>query len=195
MTRIFLLLGLVLSIAACGGTSGRAPSNLEDACEILQERRGYLSAFRATEEKWGVPVHVQMAIIYQESKFISDARTPFRYSLGVIPMGRQSSAFGYSQALDATWREYKQDQGRFGARRDNIRDASDFMGWYLAESHERLGLALDDTRNQYLAYHDGRTGYRRGTWRRKPWLVRIAGEITARAAMYETQLATCPVKR
>lgn len=194
MTRIFLLLGFVLSLSACGG-SGRAPSNLEDACDILQERRGYLSAFRATEEKWGVPVHVQMAIIYQESKFISDARTPFRYSLGVIPMGRQSSAYGYSQALDATWTEYKRDQGRLSARRNNIRDASDFMGWYMAESNERLGIALDDTRNQYLAYHDGRTGYRRGTWRRKPWLVRIAGEITARAAMYKTQLATCTVRR
>ena len=34
-----------------------------------------------------------------------------KYILGVIPTGRQSSAFGYSQALDGTWKEYRRLQG------------------------------------------------------------------------------------
>lgn len=77
----------------------------------------------------GVPVHVQMAIIHQESKFIGDNRTPVKYVLGVLPMGgRQSSAYGYAQALDATWKEYQRAEGgRGGAKRDDIRDATDFM--------------------------------------------------------------------
>ncbi|MCP3430036.1 hypothetical protein NLF92_13935, partial [Alteromonas sp. LMIT007] len=75
--------------------------------------------------------------IYQESKFVADARTPFKYVLGVIPMGRQSSAYGYSQALDATWDEYRRAENRRTAKRDRIRDASDFMGWYMTQSKDR----------------------------------------------------------
>ena len=30
-----------------------------------------------------------------------------RYFLGIIPLGRESSAFGYAQALDGTWTDYK----------------------------------------------------------------------------------------
>ncbi|CTQ49529.1 transglycosylase SLT domain-containing protein [Jannaschia donghaensis] len=190
-----LQIGCLLLLAACGGgsgaISGRAPSNLDNACSILSQRSGYLRAFRAAERKWGVPVHVQMATIYQESKFIADARTPLRYSLGVIPIGRQSSAFGYSQALDATWKEYQQQEGGRRSKRDDIRDATDFMGWYMAETNRSLGISLSDARNQYLAYHDGRSGFRRGTYRAKPWLVRISGEIEARAAMYQQQLVSC----
>jgi len=182
---------LLLTACGGGGGSGSAPRNLDDACSILDQRPGYLRAFWTAERKWGVPVHVQMATMYQESKFIADARTPLRYALGVVPIGRQSSAFGYSQALDGTWKEYVADQRVRRARRDNIRDATDFMGWYMAATTRSLGIPLSDARNQYLAYHDGRTGYRRGTYRAKPWLIRISGEIELRAAMYRSQLSRC----
>lgn len=158
---------------------------------IVAQKPEYLRAFRATERRWGVPVHVQMATIYQESKFDGDARTPFRWTLGVIPMGRQSSAYGYSQALDGTWDEYKEEQNRFAARRNDIRDATDFMGWYMAKSNERLGISLTDARNQYLAYHEGRTGYSRQSYNAKPWLLRVAGEVGQRSIMYQSQLSSC----
>ena len=138
---------------------------------------------------------MQMAIIYQESKFISDARTPLRYSLGVIPVGRQSSAFGYSQALDGTWDEYLRDQGKYGARRDDIRDATDFMGWYMHQSTQQLGIPKTDARRQYLAYHEGRTGYRRGTYNGKAWLMRVANEVGQRSRTYQAQLASCRAAR
>ncbi|MEO9576595.1 MAG: lytic transglycosylase [Tateyamaria sp.] len=191
MSRLFRALALVLLAASCGGGSGTAPRQLDNACSILAERPGYLKAFRATERKYGVPVHVQMATIYQESKFISDARTPYRYAAGVIPLGRQSSAFGYSQALDGTWEEYLDETGYRVARRDRIRDATDFMGWYMQETQERLGVPVSDARNQYLAYHEGRNGYRRGSYNSKPWLVRVAGEVDQRADMYALQLQSC----
>ncbi len=184
---------LLVLMAACGRTGGygTAPNNLDDACAILNERPGYSRAFRAAERRWGVPVHVQMATIYQESKFVSDARTPFRYTLGVIPMGRQSSAFGYSQALDGTWDEYVQETNSFRARRDNIGDAVDFMGWYMSKSRDQLGIPLNDARNQYLAYHEGRTGFSRGSYNSKAWLVRVAGTVETRAANYQAQLRRC----
>ncbi|MCT4609202.1 MAG: transglycosylase SLT domain-containing protein [Pelagimonas sp.] len=193
MSRYLRAMALFLLVAACGsgGGSGRTPSTLDNACAILSANPTYYRAFRNTERKWGVPVHVQMATIYQESKFKADARTPLRYKLGVIPVGRQSSAFGYSQALDGTWKEYKQDQGRSRARRDSIRDATDFMGWYMAQSSKQLGISLSDTRNQYLAYHEGRTGFRKGTYKNKAWLMRVSSEVAKRGNLYRAQLRSC----
>ena len=191
MSRLFRAMALVLLAASCGGGSGTAPNRLDNACSIVRERPEYLRVFKAVERKYGVPVHVQMATIYQESKFISNARPPYRYAAGVIPTGRISSAYGYSQALDGTWDEYKASTGKRIARRDRIRDASDFMGWYMAETQARLGIPVSDTRNQYLAYHEGRTGFSRGSYNSKPWLVRVAGEVDQRAAMYAVQLQSC----
>lgn len=191
MSRTLRALVLLMVLASCGGGNFSAPRNLDNACSILSQRPKYARAFRATERRWGVPVHVQMATIYQESKFIGNARTPFQYVLGVIPMGRQSSAYGYSQALDGTWEQYKRETRRRSAKRDNINDASDFMGWYMTMSREKNGISLSDAKNQYLAYHEGQTGYARGTYRQKSWLMRIAGEVEARSRTYQSQLQNC----
>ncbi|MCC6007052.1 MAG: lytic transglycosylase [Rhodobacteraceae bacterium] len=188
----WVIVAAALLLAACGGGNFSAPRNLDDACGLARERPHYMRAMRATERRWGVPVPVQMATFYQESKFVGDARTPFRYSLGVIPMGRQSSAFGYSQAIDSTWEWYQRDTGRRSARRDRFADAADFMGWYKNETLKRNSVPLNDSRNQYLAYHEGQTGFARRSYTAKPWLIRIADQVAARAAMYEAQLATCP---
>ncbi|MEH6520835.1 transglycosylase SLT domain-containing protein [Sulfitobacter sp.] len=185
---------VVLLLASCGGSSSTPPRNLDNACTILKQRPDYHKAFKSVERKWGVPIYVQMATIHQESKFVSDARTPFRYVLGVIPMGRQSSAFGYSQALDATWDEYRDAERRGGARRNKIKDATDFMGWYMNTSRERNGIALSDARNQYLAYHEGHTGFRKGTYNSKPWLVDVAGNVEARSFMYRDQISGCRLR-
>lgn len=191
MSRILRASILLLALASCGGGNSSAPKNLDDACSILKQRPTYYKAMKATERKWGVPVHVQMAAIYQESKFIGNARTPHQYALGVIPMGRQSSAYGYSQALDGTWEEYQRDQRRFGAKRDRIGDATDFMGWYMSQSSQKLGISKGDAEAQYLAYHEGRTGYAKQSYLSKPWLVDVASSIGQRSMTYQAQLATC----
>ncbi len=194
MSSFFRAMIVMLALGSCGGGGsgyGTAPRNLDDACSIVSQRPEYLRAFKQVERKYGVPVPSLMAIIYQESKFISDNRTPHQYALGVIPVGRQSSAFGYSQALDGTWEEYQDQVGGRRARRDDIYAATDFMGWYMAQTVEETGVPIYDTRNQYLAYHDGRTGFNRGTWKSKSWLVRISGEVEARAVLYDTQLRSC----
>ncbi|SFJ51869.1 lytic transglycosylase [Celeribacter neptunius] len=191
MSRRLRALALFLLVAACGSGNFSAPRNLDNACAIVSERPKYLRAMKNTERKWGIPVYVQMATFYQESKFIGDARTPFQYVLNVIPMGRQSSAYGYAQALDATWDEYRDTEGGRGARRDRIQDATDFMGWYMNGSTEMLGISKTDARAQYLAYHEGRAGYRRGSYNAKPWLLRVSSEVAARASTYRSQLTAC----
>ncbi len=191
MSRTPWALMLLMILAACGSRYQAPPRNLDNACSIVTQRPDYIKAFRATERKWGVPAHVQMATIYQESRFDANARTPMKYVLGIIPMGRQSSAYGFSQALDDTWDEYRRATGRRRAKRDRIRDASDFIGWYMSKSQQRNGIALSNARNQYLAYHEGQTGYARGSYRNKSWLLRVADRVDDRAGMYEAQLAGC----
>ena len=191
MSRPLRALVLMLFVSACGSANYSAPRNLDNACSIVSERPSYLRAMKRTERRWGVPVAVQMATIYQESKFIGNARTPVQYTLGVIPMGRQSSAYGYSQALDGTWEEYQELEGGRGARRDDIDDATDFMGWYFNATRRELGIPLGDARNQYLAYHEGRTGYRRGSYNQKGWLLKVSNDVASRAVLYDAQLRSC----
>ena len=191
MSRLLRASILLLLLASCGGGRYSAPRNLDDACAILRERPKYHRAMKATERKWGVPVAVQMAVIHQESKFIGNAKTPHRFPLGIIPMGRQSSAYGYSQALDGTWEEYQREEGGRGSRRDRIDDATDFMGWYMDESEEKLGISKWDARAQYLAYHEGRSGYANQSYEQKSWLMDVANRVGDRAAVYHAQLQAC----
>ena len=192
MSRFLRASILLLLLASCGG-GGKfsAPRNLDDACALLRERPEYYRAMKATERRWGVPVHVQMATIHQESKFIGNAKTPHRFVLGIIPMGRQSTAYGYSQALDGTWEEYQREEGGRGSRRDRIDDATDFMGWYMDESEEKLGISKWDARAQYLAYHEGRSGYAKQSYEQKSWLMDVANRVGDRAAVYHAQLQAC----
>ena len=191
MSRLLRASILLLLLASCGGGRFSAPRNLEDACAILRERPEYFRAMKATERRWGVPIHVQMATIHQESKFIGNAKTPHRYALGIIPMGRQSSAYGYSQALDGTWEEYQQTAGGRRAKRDKIADATDFMGWYMDGSEKGLGISKYDARNQYLAYHEGRTGFAKGSYNAKSWLLDVAQKVENRSQTYALQLRAC----
>lgn len=68
---------------------------------------------------------------------------------------------------------YKDGTGNGGSR-NNFDDAIMFIGWYTAGTHKQLGISKWDTYNQYLAYHEGRGGYRRGSHRSKPWLMQVA---------------------
>ena len=195
MSRGIRALVLLIFVTGCGSGEFTPPRNLDDACSIVAQRPHYLRAMERTERRWGVPVAVQMATIYHESRFIGNARTPRQYALGVIPMGRQSSAFGYSQALDGTWDEYLREVGARWRSRDDIDDATDFMGWYMDKTTRLLGIPKTDARNQYLAYHEGRAGYARGSYRSKAWLLRVADQVQTRAVMYDVQLTACRGRR
>lgn len=189
MSRKAGALAAFLVLCACSSVHS-PPRDLDNACAIVAEKPGYLRAMQRSEHKWGVPVAVQMATIYQESKFVSNAKTPHKRFL-FIPLGRVSSAKGYSQALDGTWEDYRSATGNRLASRSNIDDATDFIGWYMASTQQNLGIPLTDASNHYLAYHEGRSGYSRGTHKSKPWLLDVADSVEARAIIYDRQLQGC----
>ena len=179
----------LLFVASCAGRP--TPSQVENACWLLRAHPAYKWATRHAERKWGVPIGVQLAIIRQESSFDRHARPPHRHILWVIPWGRVSSARGYTQALDGTWRQYQAESGGRWASRSSIHAATDFIGWYANRANRRAGISKSDARNLYLAYYEGIGGYLSGRYRSKGWLIAVANRVGYRADRYERQLRSC----
>lgn len=191
ISKVKTPLALVLACLLLAGCASRPPQDQDNICNIFRENPRWYDAARESESRWGAPIPVQIAFVHQESAFQRRARPPRKKILGFIPGGRPSSAFGYAQAQDPAWNDYIRATGHRNARRTNMRDALDFIGWYNSISYSRLGLTPTDARNLYLAYHEGHTGYQRGSWKRKNDLQNVASRISRRASRYTAQLATC----
>lgn len=177
----------IASLAACAAPP---PPEQGDLCRVLARHPEWYDAARASAERWGTPPHVLMAFVKQESSFDRQARPPLEW-WHFIPTGRQTSARGYPQALDVTWQEYQAETGGVYKSRASMIDALDFVGWYNAKTHRRLGIARDDARRLYLAYHEGHAGYARASYRDKPKVRRAAERVARQAERYRTQLAAC----
>jgi hypothetical protein len=182
-----LLLACMLVTACASGP----PRNPEDICAIFRENRDWYEAAEESARRWGAPIPVPMAIMYQESGFRAAARPPMRYFLGFIPLGRASSAFGYSQAKTPTWQDYQRESGNGWADRDDFADSMDFVQWYIDKSHRTNAVARNDAFALYLNYHEGWGGYRRGSYRGNDALIGTARRVEQRAQRYATQLRDC----
>lgn len=187
-----MILITILSLAACSGLRSSPPHNLDNACSMLAEKRGWSRDLKAAERKYGVPREIILATIYHESGFVARAKTSRKYLLGIIPLGRRSSAYGYAQAIDGTWNWYKKSTRQRIARRNRFGDSVDFIAWYMDITNKRNGVSKRDAYNQYLAYHQGHAGFKRGSYKSMGWLKNVARNVRARAKMYARQLATCP---
>jgi len=173
------------------GCTTAPPQDPENICNIFEERRDWWKDAKKMKKKWGSPIHVPMAMMYQESSFRARAQPPRRYLLGFIPWGRVSDAYGYAQAKTMTWDDYVRETGNRRARRDNFEDAIDFMGWFMDKTHSVNGVSKWDAYGQYLNYHEGWGGYRRGTYNQKQWLVQTSRRVDARSTRYAEQLRGC----
>lgn len=184
----------VLVVGSCSGGGGYsdAPRNQDDICAIFAQRPEWRDATIASARKWGAPVPVQMAIIWRESSFRGAVRPRKKYILGVIPNGHVSSAYGFAQAIDGTWDWYRENTGNSRADRTSFADAADFVGWYMAQSFTQNGIGMNDAYNQYLAYHEGHAGHRRGSYNAKSWLLAVADRVSDQANNYRAQYLRCP---
>lgn len=186
------ILWLISSLMLLNACATRPPKNPDRLCDIFENNRSWYKSAVATEKKWGVPVHVPMAMMYQESAFKASAKPARNYTFfGLIPWGRKSSAYGYSQALDGTWRHYIEDTGRRWGDRADFTDAMDFMGWYIDKSYRNNKVSKSDAYRQYLNYHEGWAGYKKNSQDKKPWLIKVAKKVQTRSNRYKTQYAGC----
>lgn len=187
MTRFFWF------FVICGLTScvSSPPSDVNNICNIFKQYPRWYSETKDVQNRWLVPIPVQMAIIHQESKFNGRAKPNRTKLLWVIPWTRPSTAYGYTQALQTTWADYKKTNGGMFSTRDNFGDGVDFIGWYANIAYQRAGISRSDAYSLYLAYHEGVGGYQRKTYLSKSWLISVAQKVKARAQLYQAQLMLC----
>lgn len=180
----------MVSIAVLGGCATAPPKDQSDLCEIFREKPGWYDDAVDMQDEWGTPIQISMAFVKQESSFRHDAKPPKDYLLGFIPWGRVSSAYGYAQAQDPAWEDFQKATGHGGSRTD-FADSLMFIGWYTSETQRQLGVSKWDAYNQYLAYHEGRGGYKRKSYQAKPSLIRVARKVEQQAKDYGWQLKQC----
>ena len=185
---IFLGLAILMFLSGCFSTPAREVTNI---CNLLDEKVSWYQAVKKSEQKWDAPMHLQLAIIYQESHFASNAKPPRNKIFGIIPGARITTSFGFTQAKKATWDWYQLKTGNKSAKRDNFADAVDFIGWYVNQSSLRSKISKTDAYRQYLAYHEGHGGYNNKTYEDKTWLIDIAKKVEKKSNTYKSQLSQC----
>lgn len=183
-----LLVGISTLLAGCGTTP---PKNTKNICSIFRQYPKWYWEAKDSYKQWGVPINVSLAIIREESHFRDSARPERTKLLGFIPWKHKSTAYGYSQALDGTWADYKRETGQRSADRDEFGDAVDFVGWYGYKAHKALGIPRNNAYDMYLVYHEGMGGFKRRSYLKKRWLVRKAQQVNRLSYQYKKQLAYC----
>ena len=177
----------MLVLSSCVSSPPERPDNI---CEIFQEKRSWYKAAIKSEKRWKLPPYVLMAFIHQESSFQAKIKPERKKLLGVIPWLRPSSSVGYSQALKNTWQDYRDETGNSRAKRTNFKDSADFVGWYASKGFYQ-GFSATDARSLYLAYHEGYTGFKKKTYRKKQWLIKVADRVQLRSGRYQSQYWKC----
>ncbi len=190
MTKNITGITTLLIASVLIGCSNNPPNKQQNLCAIFEQNPEWYDFASKSEAKWGTPIAIMMAFVHQESSFRRKAKPPYKW-LWFIPLGRQSSAKGYAQAQDPVWEEYKYERGGLFKSRSDMEDALDFIGWYNHKSHKRLGISKTNAKDMYLAYHEGRAGYRRKTYNKKPQLIKISAKVSRIAQQYTGQLSEC----
>lgn len=184
---LFLLFVSIFLTVGCSVTPPKQPRNL---CQIFLEKDDWYEIAQEVHQERGVPINIAMAFIYHESGYVEDARPPMRWFL-FIPYGRGSSAFGYPQAQDPVWDDYKNETDGLFPSRSDFRDALDFVSWYMLKTKRLNGVPLTDAYRQYLNYHEGWGGYKRGSYKKNKDLQNTARNVERTAREYASQLRKC----
>jgi hypothetical protein len=183
----FLLI-LLLLVSACSSI----PKNTSNSCSIFNERYSWYKHTKKTEKKWGTPIYVQLAIIKMESDFNWLAKPARKKLFKIIPYKRPSTSFGYSQAVNGTWEQYKKETNNKLATRARFKDSVDFIGWYTNKSSSILKISKQDTFKQYIAYHEGWGNYK--NYKSNQKIIILAKKVSQQATKYKKQLKMCEKK-
>jgi len=172
-------------ISACSSI----PKNTADGCSIFSERYLWYKHAKKTEKKWGTPIYIQLAFIKMESDFDWLARPKRLKIFKVIPYKRPSSSLGYSQAVEGTWKQYKEETNNKLATRTRFKDSVDFIGWYTNKTEKLLKISKKDAFRQYIAYHEGWGNYKK--YKEKPKVILLAKKVQQQSGKYKNQLNKC----
>ena len=184
-TKVNLFILTFFLITSCSSI----PSNTSNGCSIFKERYLWYKHAKKSEQRWGTPIYIQLAIIKWESGFNWLAKPPRQKIFKVIPYKRPSSSFGYSQAVKGTWEQYKKETGNKVASRARFKDSVDFIGWYTSKSKSILNISQKDAFKQYVAYHEGWGNYK--YYKKKEKVINLAKRVEKQSSIYKKQLSQC----
>jgi len=185
LTKKCLILFIIFFLSACSSI----PKNTANSCSIFNERYLWYKHAKKTEQKWGTPIYLQLAIIKMESSFDRFAKPPRQKLFKVIPYKRPSSSFGYSQAVKGTWKQYKEETGNKYATRARFKDSVDFIGWYTSKTEKILKVSKYDAFKQYIAYHEGWGNYK--NFKNNKKVINLANRVEKQSNIYKKQLSDC----
>lgn len=197
INKKIILIAPILFLSGCSMISFENKDTYykDNACLMLKENPDWLSSTVSSYNKWKVPISIQLAFVRQESSFRHDAR-PIRknkwYEMGT---NYASTAYGYSQALDNTWKDYQNKTRQPFKDRTSFNDSVHFIGWYNNISVNKLNLSRLDSYSLYLAYHEGWTGYKNKSYKNKKFLKEAAKKVDYWSMKYSKQLNNCKFKR
>ena len=157
-------------------------THTNDACRMLTENKDWKQATYKAWKKWGIPISVQLSVIKHESSFNRDASAT------------TSSAYGYAQALNGTFSDYKKETNNHNADRGSFYDSTDFIGWYFSNSIKMIEHNPYDAATFYLAYHDGIGGFKKKTYLKKKWLLDKSKKVQKLSNKYRSQINKCRIK-
>ena len=180
-----LILFIIFFLSACSSI----PKNASNSCSIFEEKYLWYKHAKKTEQKWGTPVYLQLAIIKMESSFDRFAKPPRQKLFKVVPYKRPSSSFGYSQAVKGTWKQYKEETGNKYATRTRFKDSVDFIGWYTNKTEKILKVSKKDAFRQYIAYHEGWGNYK--NYKNNKKVINLAKRVEKLSNIYKQQLTEC----
>ena len=183
--KINYFLIIIFFVSSCSSV----PKNTSNSCLIFNEKYLWYKHAKKSEQKWGTPVYLQLAIIKMESSFNWLAKPPRQKLFKVIPYKRPSSSFGYSQAIKGTWKQYKTETGNKLATRTRFKDSVDFIGWYTSKTEKILKISKQDAFKQYIAYHEGWGNYK--NYKNNKKVINLAKRVEKQASIYKKQLSDC----
>ena len=183
--RINLFIIFLFFITGCSSI----PKNTSDGCSIFNERYLWYKHAKKTEQKWGTPIYLQLAIIKMESNFDWLAKPPRQKLFKIVPYKRPSSSFGFSQAIEGTWKQYKTETGNKFAVRTRFKDSVDFIGWYTTKTQKILKISKKNAFKQYIAYHEGWGNYK--NYKNNKKVINLATRVEQQANIYKKQLSDC----
>ena len=181
--NIFFL--IIFFLSSCSSI----PTNTSNSCLIFNERYLWYKYAKKSEQKWGTPIYLQLAIIKMESGFDWLAKPPRQKLFKVVPYKRPSSSFGYSQAVKGTWKQYKDETGNKFATRTRFKDSVDFIGWYINKTEKILKVSKKDAFKQYIAYHEGWGNYK--NYKKNEKVINLAKRVEKQSNIYKQQLLEC----
>ena len=187
LNKNLIYLFVFLLVASCSSV----PKYPQNACKIFGENYLWYKSAKKSSQKYGAPIYIILAFVNKESGFNRWAKPKRTKLFKVIPYKRESSSFGYSQAVKKTWELYKTETNSPLALRTRFKDSVMFIGWYMNKTKKINKIPLNDSYRQYLNYYLGWGSYAKKNYKTDKNAIIYAKKVQELSKIYKNQLSEC----